>query len=147
MKKIYLTLIVIVVVVAAGYLLLKKAPTPVEINVADAAWSTATTSTATVVAHIITYTDAGFVPNSVTIKKGETVTYKNDSKLAMWPASAKHPTHGNYPTTGGCLGSTFDACKGVQPGESWSFQFDFVGTWPFHDHLTPKFFGKVIVEE
>ena len=96
---------------------------------------------------IITYTDAGYSPSAVNIKVGDVVTFKNESKLAMWPASAKHPTHTVYPTTGGCFGSTFDACKGLQPGESWSFQFDIAGEWKYHDHLTPKYFGSIVVKE
>ena len=64
----------------------------------------------------------------------------------MWPASAFHPTHKAYPTTGGCLGSTFDACKGVLPGESWSFKFDIAGSWKYHDHLKPIVFGTIVVE-
>lgn len=95
---------------------------------------------------VITYTDSGFSPASITIQKGDTVTFKNISTLAMWPASAKHPTHTVYPTTGGCLGSTFDACKGIQPGQSWSFQFDIAGDWKYHNHLQPSHFGGVVVK-
>ena len=64
----------------------------------------------------------------------------------MWPASAMHPSHKEYPTTGGCLGSAFDACKGVKPGESWPFKFDIAGNWKYHDHLNPKNFGAIIVQ-
>ena len=64
----------------------------------------------------------------------------------MWTASAVHPTHRAYPTTGGCLGSTFDACKGVQPGASWSFRFDIAGTWKYHNHLNPNNTGAIVVE-
>ncbi len=95
---------------------------------------------------IVIYSDSGYSPKEVNIKVGTVVTYKNESSLSMWPASAKHPSHSGYPTTGGCLGSTFDACRGVLPGESWSFQFDIAGSWGYHDHLKPSYFGKVVVE-
>ncbi len=94
----------------------------------------------------IVYNGTAFVPSSVSIKKGDTVTYKNESTTKMWPASAKHPTHGEYPTKGGCLGSTFDACIGIEPKGSWSFTFDVTGDWKFHDHLNPRAFGSVKVE-
>lgn len=94
---------------------------------------------------IITYTDNGYSPADINIKAGETVTFKNKSSKNMWPASAKHPTHEIYPTTGGCLGSTFDACKAVPPGQSWSFKFDIKGTWKYHDHLSPTYFGSILV--
>lgn len=95
---------------------------------------------------VITYTDSGFSPNPLRIKAGTVVTYINKSSHKMWPASALHPTHREYPTTGGCLGSTFDACKGIEPGASWGFKFDFIGSWNYHNHLTPTDYGKIIVE-
>ena len=42
---------------------------------------------------VVTYTDTGFAPLSVTIKKGTTVTFVNESSRGMWVASAVHPTH------------------------------------------------------
>jgi len=95
---------------------------------------------------IIRYTDTGFVPASLTVKKGTAVTFRNESVGEVWPASARHPTHTVYPTSGGCLGSTFDACRGLRTGEEWTFSFDIAGTWGYHDHLTPRYFGSVTVE-
>ena len=95
----------------------------------------------------VTYTDAGYAPATLTIKKGETVTFQNNSSRPMWTASAMHPTHSVYPTTGGCIGSTFDACRNIPPGGSWSFQFDIVGSWKYHDHLNPTFYGGIEVSE
>jgi plastocyanin len=95
---------------------------------------------------VVTYTDTGYAPATLQIKKGETVVFKNQSSQSMWIASAFHPTHTAYPTTGGCLGSTFDACKGVQPNENWSFKFDISGTWKYHNHLSPGDIGTIIVQ-
>lgn len=98
---------------------------------------------------VITYTDAGFVPSSVAIKKGQTVRWENNSGSKVWPASAVHPTHSVYPqkSASDCLGSTFDACKGLQKGESWDFTFNNVGEWRFHDHLHAYNTGSVTVTE
>ncbi len=96
--------------------------------------------------NVVSYTDAGFSPGTITIKAGDTVIWVNNSSNPLWVASAVHPTHGVYPTTGGCLGSTFDACKGFDPGTSWSFKFDSKGSWKYHDHLNPGARGKVVVE-
>lgn len=104
-------------------------------------------STSDTQANTVTYSDQGFTPNTLTIKKGDTVTFLNQSASVVRPASDKHPTHTEYPTTGGCVGSTFDACKGLQPGESWSFQFDEVGQWGYHNHLNPSQKGTIVVEE
>ncbi len=102
--------------------------------------------------NIITYTDSGYAPNIITIKKGETVTWKNESGNSMWTASAVHPTHTVYPGTniancGTSAGSNqFDACGEVAPGQSWSFKFDNVGTWGYHNHRKAFDWGKVVVE-
>lgn len=101
---------------------------------------------------VIKLTNEGFVPNSVTIKQGEAVTFENDSDNPMWVASAVHPAHSAYdgttlkehcanPTT-----TTFDECKGEPKGTSYSFTFTKVGKWAFHDHLQPTFFGSVTVQ-
>ena len=96
---------------------------------------------------IIDYSDSsGFQPQTITIRKGQTVTWKNNSDAPVWPASAMHPTHSVYPTTGGCIGSTFDACKNLSNGESWSFQFDEIGSWKYHNHLRGGDYGIVIVQ-
>lgn len=95
--------------------------------------------------HIITYADAGFSPKTITIKKGEKVTFQNNSSLGFWPASGKHPTHELYPEKGGCFSSKFDSCAEYQPGKSWSFQFNIAGTWTYHDHLAPSKTGTIIV--
>lgn len=97
--------------------------------------------------HIVQYDGSVFSPKTVTVKKGETVTFVNNGKNSMWVASAMHPTHTVYPTKGGCLGSTFDACRGYGTGSSWEFTFDEVGSWGYHDHLNASAWGKVVVEK
>lgn len=95
---------------------------------------------------VIEYTNSGYSPNSLAVKKGDTIMWVNKSSRDMWPASAKHPTHEIYPQKGGCIGSAFDACGAIKPGSSWKFTFDIAGTWKYHDHLAPSYFGTIIVE-
>src|SRR3989338_6545119 len=83
------------------------------------------------ITYVVVYTDSGYLPPNLSIKKGDNVTFKNRSKKNMWTASAMHPSHREYPTTGGCVGSTFDSCKNIPPEEEWSFTFDLVGTWKY----------------
>lgn len=105
-----------------------------------------------VAATIITYTDSGFSPASITIKKGETVTFKNKSSRSFWPASAMHPTHTVYPGSDikKCGTSDepniFDACHGIEQGAEWSFRFNNVGTWNYHDHLNASKYGSIVVQ-
>lgn len=80
--------------------------------------------------------DEGFFPDKISISSGSTVSFVNQGERLHWPASNFHPTHTLYPEEGGCLGSKFDACKGLKKGESYSFQFNILGIWPAHDHLS-----------
>lgn len=140
MNKSIFAIIIIVIAAVGGYFIFKGGESqPVQQPMVETKAPVAEEET-------IAYTDAGYSPATLAIKKGETVVFKNQSTRSMWPASAKHPTHNVYPTTGGCIGSTFDACKDIQPGESWSFQFDIAGSWKYHNHLNPSDFGTVMVE-
>ena len=102
--------------------------------------------------NVITYTNAGYSPNTLTIKLGETVTWKNESPSGMWTASAMHPSHIVYAGTSlqehcpDTAGESFDACTSTQPGDSWSFTFNKKGTWKYHNHVNASHFGTIIVE-
>lgn len=94
----------------------------------------------------IEITAEGFSPSTITVTKGTTVTWINMDTERHWVASASHPTHTVYPTTGGCIGSTFDACAAMEEGDAFSFTFDEIGEWKYHDHLNPSNFGSVVVQ-
>lgn len=83
--------------------------------------------------------DGRFFPSELKIKKGDTVVWTNRDSRTTWPASAIHPTHQLYPG--------FDALRGINTGESYSFTFDKVNSWRYHDHLNPSVTGAVIVTE
>jgi plastocyanin len=94
----------------------------------------------------ITYTDEGFSPSMVTVKKGTKVTFTNASSKLFWPASGPHPEHTGYPEKGSCGGSAFDACTALGPGKSWSLVFSVPGEWKYHDHVNAGKRGTVVVE-
>lgn len=94
----------------------------------------------------VSYTDSGFSPRSITVKSGDTVVFKNNGAGAFWLGSDPHPLHNNYPTTGGCISSTFDSCARVTSGQSFSFVFDVAGSWGYHNHLNPSQRGTVVVQ-
>ena len=103
--------------------------------------------------HTVVYSDEGYNPKELTIKKGDTVTFRNESSRETWPASAMHPSHNAYPGSGiqKCeteeRTSIFDACMGLKQGEEWSFVFGEAGEWFYHDHNMADMFGKIIVQE
>jgi len=102
--------------------------------------------------HTIAYTDAGYSPSNLTIKKGDTVTFRNQSSSSIWTGSAMHPTHMAY--SGTTLqqhcpdpeNNDFDQCKAEGAGASWSFTFTKTGSFGYHNHMNTSHFGKVTVE-
>jgi plastocyanin len=101
----------------------------------------------------VTYTDDGYTPDNLKIEKGDIVKFTNDSSSPNWPASAVHPTHKLYPGSDikNCStaedGSMFDSCQSIDRGETWSFTFDEIGEWPFHNHKKPYHTGIITVTE
>jgi len=87
---------------------------------------------------MVNYTNSGFSPKTVTIKKGEVVTFVNQSSGDMWVASNPHPIHTDYPA--------FDEKVAVGSGSSWSFTFDQVGIWGYHNHKSPSNTGTIVVQ-
>ena len=90
--------------------------------------------------HIVTYTQAGFEPNELTIQKGDTVTFVSNSDAPLWVASDPHPEHTNYPE--------FDVARskgGQMPrvGENFSFTFNRLGTWAYHNHTASSDTGNI----
>ncbi len=86
----------------------------------------------------VQYTTNGFEPSSMTILVGETVMFVNKSEKSMWVASEPHPAHTDL--------SVFDQKTGVGKTISYSFTFEKQGTWRYHNHLSPKDTGTIIVE-
>lgn len=95
----------------------------------------------------IIFTDEGYRPREITIKKGDRVRFSNDSGNEHWPASGVHPTHSLYPEKdqNDCLGSSFDACRALKKGEFWDFTFNREGQWRYHDHLRAYNTGTITV--
>jgi len=97
---------------------------------------------------IVRMTASGFEPKTTTIKQGDTVEFVNGG-ATRWPASAFHPTHTVYPGSsiskcgGSEASSIFDACAMV---ESYSFTFNEVGSWNYHDHRSAARVGTIVVE-
>ncbi|MFZ5535582.1 MAG: cupredoxin domain-containing protein [Patescibacteria group bacterium] len=87
----------------------------------------------------VTYTDNGYSPATITVKKGTKVTFKNESANAMWTASGVHPTHQLLPG--------FDQLKSVAKGGMYEYVFSKIGTWKYHNHVNPTDGGTVVVTD
>lgn len=88
--------------------------------------------------YTIKYTNSCYTPAGLTIKKGDSVVFKNESSKFMWPATDDHPAHDEYPE--------FDSKSGIAPGNSYSFTFNRMGTWAYHDHNKPGCTGAITVQ-
>lgn len=89
--------------------------------------------------YTVVYDGSKFTPATLTIKKGETVAFENQSSGGMSVASNPHPTHTDYPE--------FDQYKSSQRGQkTYIFTFEKVGTWGYHNHLNPAVKGTINVQ-
>jgi plastocyanin len=128
-------LIVIAVVVLGGLFFLFKPKTD---SVAPQLNQTANSNEKQVVeTKTIVMKPNSFEPKNITVQKNTRVIFKNEDTQDRWPASALHPTHGIYPE--------FDPQAPVMSGKEWSFVFDKVGSWKYHDHLIPSLTGEITV--
>ena len=97
----------------------------------------------------VSYTSGGFSPKTVTIKKGENVTFMNESGGRMWVASGPHPAHTGYDGTArgqhcsGGTGASFDQCGA---GDSYMFTFGKAGTWHYHNNVSEEDGGIIVVQ-
>lgn len=99
---------------------------------------TSTQSTAPVSQNMVTYTDSGFSPASLTVKVGDTVTFKNGSSKLMWVASNPHPTHTGLPG--------FDALSGMAKSQNYTYTFTKAGSFGYHNHLSTSDGGTITVQ-
>lgn len=143
MNKILLAVVVVAVGVAAGWYYVKgtngsnQFEGPVQI--APVPSVTAGQQDAVVGSDSVSYSDTGFIPKTISVKKGTTVTFRNNSSSKMWVASGVHPTHQLLPG--------FDELTSVQNGGSYDYTFVKVGTWQYHNHLNPTDVANVVVTE
>ena len=85
----------------------------------------------------VTLTDKGFSPTTLTIKKGQTVTFLNKSSEKMWVSANPFPSAADFPA--------FNEKSGTASGTSWDFTFDKTGVWFYHNHYHPAQGAKIIV--
>ena len=78
-----------------------------------------------------------FSPETVNIKKGDTVIWKNLDSADHVVASNPHPIHTDLPGLSSPI---------IKTGGTYEFTFDKVGEFGYHCHLHPSMKGKIIVE-
>lgn len=143
-KKAIIAVVILVIVVAGATLwMLRKDPATTDTstnNTPSTSDSNANSSSSTTPSGseaVITYSDSGYSPSSVTVKAGDKVIIKNASSRSMQFDSDPHPVHTANPELN--VGS-------VPPGQEMSFVVDTKGTFGYHNHLNASQKGTIIVE-
>ncbi|EKE29353.1 MAG: hypothetical protein ACD_2C00186G0003 [uncultured bacterium (gcode 4)] len=91
--------------------------------------------------YTIEITSSWVSPQTITINKWDKVNFINKDSAPHWPASWMHPVHTGYPGSDikKCWtpeqSKIFDACKWLAKDEAFTFIFNEVWEWGFHDHL------------
>ncbi|MCE9586282.1 hypothetical protein K8R04_03110 [Candidatus Uhrbacteria bacterium] len=95
--------------------------------------------------YLVSYNGRSFAPAVLTIKKGETVRFINNSSKNMWVA-ATGSSGEVYPGSGkDCGQSAFDMCKTLKHGEFWEFTFTEKGSWSYRNNADSTNTGVIIV--
>lgn len=84
----------------------------------------------------VTLQDFKFAPETVTIKKGQSVTWTNEDRRSRQVMSGAPPV----------MTAQFMSPM-LEKGQSFTFTFDTIGEFPYHDMVIPGATGTVIVEE
>lgn len=96
---------------------------------------------------LASYTDRGFEPMRLVVKKGETVRFTNNSSEQLWIA-AKGGEITIYPKTGEVCGSSdLDSCEPFAPQDFWQFTFTIAGRWEVVNNLDKSKSGVIEVQE
>lgn len=136
-------IIVVVLVLLLGWFYIKSQKTataPVQTPAAQVTEPSANPATGSAIPaekNMVKITADGFVPQSVTIKTGESVIWTNSDTENHTVNSVPHPVHTAYPPL------NLDAIK---PDDSKSLAFPTAGTYKYHDHLNPSLTGSVTVQ-
>lgn len=144
-KKAIIALVILVIVIAgAAMWMMRKEPaatdtantTPTN-STTDTLQSPTDTTAPAATEAVITYSDSGYSPSSITVKTGDKVIIKNTSSRSMQFDSDPHPAHTINPELN--VGS-------VPPGQEMSFVVDTKGTFGYHNHLNASQKGTIVVE-
>jgi plastocyanin len=96
---------------------------------------------------LVSYTQLGFEPREVNIKKGDTIRFTNNSGEDLWVAATGESGR-VYPYSDradGCGSSDFDSCKPFGPQDFWEFTFAESGIWSFVNRADGTKSGEVMV--
>lgn len=87
----------------------------------------------------IAITEDGFMPETILVNPGTTITWVNESDDPIRVASNPHPDHDGL--------DGLDSQEAIGPGATYTFVFEAAGEFGYHDHYNPETNGTVVVEK
>jgi len=81
--------------------------------------------------------DGDFNPSVVTISVGDSITWVNKDDLIRQVASDPHQSHSALPGL---------ESEELAQDDDYTYTFDEIGEWFYHDHMNPISKGTIIVE-
>lgn len=134
MKKYIITIIAIIAIGFSVYSYFLSKQLPENQEKKEMSYSETQTSEATQ----ITIKDFSFSPSTITVKKGESITWTNKDSAPHTATSNPHPIHTDLP----------ELSSGVlQKDGEYTFTFTKTGTFGYHCHIHPSMLGTIIVTE
>lgn len=93
---------------------------------------------------LVSYTNGGFEPAKLSIDKGDTIRFTNNTHKDLWVAAGGGPLYPSLPDS--CGSSALDSCHMLRPGEFWEFMFDVAGSWSYLNSVDKTKQGVVNVQ-
>jgi plastocyanin len=131
--------ILIVGIVIAAAIVLGAVYWVMRDNEADQTSNPSATTTEQATTASVVINKDGFLPATIKVKKGTTVTWTNQDASPHRVASDPHPTHEGLPG--------LDSGEPLAKGDTYSFTFEKTGTFTYHDHLNPMTLQATVVIE
>jgi plastocyanin len=130
-KKLIIAIVLVVVVAGGAYWFMQRNNNS---STTDARGSSTNTAGQ---AEVITYSDSGFSPATLTAKSGDTITVRNTSSHDIQMDSNPHPIHTDDPDLN--VGA-------VVASQSMNFMVTNKGTFGYHNHLNPAQKGTIVIQ-
>lgn len=96
-----------------------------------------TAATAQAQGSVVTYDGSSFSPAQITLKAGQTLTFKNTASMAVVVDSNPHPVHTDDPELN--VGS-------IAAGQSQTVTLNKTGSFGIHNHINPAQQGQVTIQ-
>lgn len=81
----------------------------------------------------------GFVPQTIRVKKGDTITWTNKDTQPHQTASDPYPANDGQ--------VVLNSQEALAEGESYTATFENIGTFTYHDELNPTGFKATVIVE